>query len=389
MNEAVVFGAGNIGRSFIGNIFTRGGWKVSFIDADKKLVDLLNRRGGYSIKVKQSGREDEVMEVTGITAVHSEDTEAVMKALISCRICSTSVGKGALKYVIPVLADAVKRRLEAGAPPLDVIIAENIRKGSEYFRNVFKSQGLSGFETGLVETSIGKMVPIMKADDLAVDPLVLHAEKYNTLIVDKNGFLNDVPALPDIKAVDNIGAWVDRKLFIHNLGHAAAAYFGYETCPSRTLIADVLREKSVYSKVCRVMEEAAVALFVEYPDDFTQAGLNAHIEDLLHRFENRALGDTVYRVGRDLGRKLNRTDRVLGAAALCIKHGLKCSNILDVFHAALSFEAKGPDGMMFEADRVFMSSLEKQGIKRVIQAQLELGSKDEQLLKLLLDVCGV
>ncbi len=389
MSEAVIFGAGNIGRSFIGNIFTRGGWKVTFIDADKKLVDLLNNRGCYTIKVKQSGRKDEIIEVAGISAVHSDDMEAVMKLLISCRICSTSVGKGALKYVIPVLADAVKRRLEAGALPLDIIIAENIREGSEYFRNIFKSQGLSVFEAGLVETSIGKMVPIMKTEDLAVDPLVLHAEKYNTLIVDRNGFLNGVPALPDIKAVDNIGAWVDRKLFIHNLGHAAAAYFGYETCPSRTLIADVLREKSVYSKVRRVMEEAAVALFVEYPDDFTQDGLNAHIEDLLHRFENRALGDTVYRVGRDLGRKLNRTDRVLGAAALCIKHGLQCSNILDVFHAALSFGAVGPDGLMFEADRVFTSALKKHGVEWVIKNKLGIGSEDGQLLKLLLDVCGV
>ena len=74
---------------------------------------------------------------------------------------------------------------------------------------------------GLVETSIGKMVPIMKTEDLEEDPLLVYAEPYNTLILDRKGFLGDIPHIEEFALKDNIKAWVDRKAFIHNLGHAA------------------------------------------------------------------------------------------------------------------------------------------------------------------------
>ena len=45
---------------------------------------------------------------------------------------------------------------------------------------------------GLVETSIGKMVPIMSQKDLEEDPLQVFAETYNTLIVSKRGFKNPI-----------------------------------------------------------------------------------------------------------------------------------------------------------------------------------------------------
>ena len=379
MSEAVLFGAGNIGRSFIGSILVRGGWKVTFIDADRNLVDLLNRRGGYRIKVKRNGREDEIIEIKGVSAVHSDDSRAVKEKLTSCSLCSTSVGQGALKYVAPVIAGAVKYRHETGLPSMDILIAENIRNGAGYFREIFKEHGLKGDEAGLVETSIGKMVPIMTTDDLAEDPLVLHAEEYNTLILDRKGFINGVPDLPEIKAVENVAAWVDRKLFIHNLGHAAAAYFGYKSYPDRLLIADVLQDEEIRSRTRGVMEESARALLAEYPSDFTGRDLEEHINDLLFRFENRALGDTVFRVGRDLYRKLNRNDRILGAAALCLKHGLPSCKIIDAFHAALSFRAGDPAGGKAPQDKLFIADMEDKGVLYLIDKKLGLGPEDSEL----------
>ena len=41
---------------------------------------------------------------------------------------------------------------------------------------------------GLIETSIGKMVPIMTTAEQMKDPLVVYAEPYNTLILDGKGF---------------------------------------------------------------------------------------------------------------------------------------------------------------------------------------------------------
>jgi mannitol-1-phosphate 5-dehydrogenase len=49
----------------------------------------------------------------------------------------------------------------------------------------------------------------------------------------------------------------------------------------------------------------------KYPGEFRPEQLTDHIDDLLRRFENRALGDTVFRVGCDLKCKLHKNDRIM------------------------------------------------------------------------------
>ena len=381
MSSIVIFGAGNIGRSFIGSIFASNGYKVIFVDAAAPLVNELNRRKSYPVIIKRGGQPDERMEISGISAIHSSDTAAVTEALTECSLCATSVGQNALKFVVPVIAEAAKQKKENNLPPLDIIIAENIRNGAELFRSIFRENGLTGNEAGFVETSIGKMVPIMTGENLAEDPLVLHAEEYNTLILDRNGFLNKVPDLPEIKAVSNIAAWVDRKLFIHNLGHAASAYLGYRKYPEKLLVADIITDAEIRDNVRKAMKQSAAALLAEYPSDFTEDSLDEHIEDLIHRFSNRALGDSIFRVGRDLYRKLDREDRLVGAAALCLKHGLPCDAVAEVIKAALMFRASGPDGLMYRQDEKFHAELAESGFINLLTGRLHV--TDQALISLL------
>ena len=61
------------------------------------------------------------------------------------------------------------------------------------------------------------------------------------------------------------------------------------------------------------MWESGRALIAKYPHVFGEADQEKSIEDLLRRFFNRALGDTVFRVGRDLRRKLGPNDRFIAA----------------------------------------------------------------------------
>ncbi|MCK5152822.1 MAG: mannitol-1-phosphate 5-dehydrogenase [Spirochaetales bacterium] len=387
MNKAVIFGAGNIGRSFIGNIFSSNGMGVTFIDANAALVKELNLKKEYRIIIKRNNNTDEEIQVKNIKAVHSSETDKIIKYLAECDICATSVGQGALPKVLPLITKGIKIRNMQTSPPLDIIIAENIRNGADYFRKVFKANGLSGDKAGLIETSIGKMVPLMTAEDLSDDPLVLHAEEYNTLILDRKGFKNKVPDFPEIRAVENIAAWVDRKLFIHNLGHAASAYLGFEQNPEKKLIAEVLEDDSIKLKVRKVMIESAAALVKEYPADFTEQALIGHIDDLLFRFQNKALGDTVFRVGRDLPRKLGRDDRILGAAGLCLKHDLSCREIIDVFHSALQFEASDQNGELFRVDAEFIREFSASGSKKALTNLCSLNPvSDKELIEVLLRV---
>jgi mannitol-1-phosphate 5-dehydrogenase len=210
---------------------------------------------------------------------------------------------------------------------------------------------------GIAETSIGKMVPIMRQEDLASDPLLLYAEEYENLILDKTGFLGPLPDVKGLMFTEHIAAFVDRKLFIHNLGHAAAAYLGFRSDSSRSLLPDALSIPGVEAGARKAMEESARALLAEYPGAYTAEDLNHHIDDLLFRFKNRALGDTVHRVGRDLPRKLSRDDRITGAMLLAAKHGLPFDAAAEVYRAALEFAAPDEQGRLFPEDERFRAEI--------------------------------
>ncbi|MDL2229271.1 mannitol-1-phosphate 5-dehydrogenase [Treponema sp. OttesenSCG-928-L16] len=361
--KLIQIGAGNIGRSFIGQLFSRSGWEVVFIDVNSRLVSLLNERRYYPVVIKREGMADEKRLIGPVRAVDGSDAEAAAGEIAGADILAVSVGKPALTAIFPVIAEGLRRRCvpqrhEAlPAKPLNIIIAENIRGAKALFRTALSKELGPGCPlkdlAGLVETSIGKMVPIMRAEDLAADPLQLFAEEYETLIVDRKGFIGELPKINGLWAVENIEAYVDRKLFIHNLGHAAAAYLGCKADPSKPLIAEVMAVPELERAVRKAMNEAADALAAEYPDAYGRDDLAEHIDDLVKRFANRALGDTVYRVGRDLSRKLGRDDRITGAMLLCAKRGLPFSGIAEVYRAAFDFTAQDEGGRQFPADVQF------------------------------------
>jgi mannitol-1-phosphate 5-dehydrogenase len=206
---------------------------------------------------------------------------------------------------------------------------------------------------GLVETSIGKMVPIMTQKDLEEDPLQVFAEPYNFLIVAKNGFKNQVPEVKELAPKDNIKAWVDRKLFIHNLGHATAAYLGFQKNPDWIFIYEALADSDIYGSTRQTMLQSADILMGLYPGEFTFSQLEAHIYDLLERFQNKALGDTIFRVGCDLYRKLSPEDRLVAPIIAAKRLNKPYNLILKVLQAAISFRAVDENGDYFKADEMF------------------------------------
>lgn len=375
--KLVQFGAGNIGRSFIAQLFSRSGAEVVFVDVNHELISALNREGRYQVIIKRNNEEDETIWVEGVRAVSGKDIEAVSDEIANATHISTAVGKGALPFIFPAISKGIeKKHQQSPEEVIDIIIAENVRNASELFFVKIAELLPDGFPlakvAGFVETSIGKMVPIMKKSDLEIDPLWVFAEEYNSLILDKNAFLGPIPAVEGLAPKKNMRAWVDRKLFVHNLGHATAAYLGYQQTPNAIAIWEVLQSEAVLGKVRGTMQQSARALSAEYPDDLTPEALNEHIEDLLHRFQNRSLGDTVFRVGRDLPRKLGREDRLVGGMLLCAKHELPFDLLAGAYVAALSFEAKDESGEQDEQDKKVLALLKKEGLDAVLKKVSDL-----------------
>jgi len=376
----VQFGAGNIGRSFMGQLFARAGYEVCFVDVVDALVASLNERREYVVEVRDDppGR----LLVPGVRAVHGRHADAVAEELVRADTAGTAVGPAALKHLFPTIARGLERRLAAGRGPLDIILCENLRNAAEHVREGLARELPPGFPldeaAGLVETSIGKMVPLMTDEDRASDPLLVFAEAYNTLICDRRAFKCGVPQVPGLDPKDNMPAYVDRKLFVHNLGHATCAYVGFLQKPESRFIWEVAAVPELRDAARRAMWESGRALLAEYPGEFTETSMGAHIEDLLRRFGNRALGDTIYRVGRDVPRKLAGDDRLMGALRLDAKHGVQAPATCLAAACALRFDARDEHGEPYPPDAEAAALREREGTAAALRALSGLDPSDDR-----------
>lgn len=352
----VIFGAGKIGRSFIGQLFSRGGYEVVFIDVYKPIIDELNRRGNYNVVIK--AEKEQIINISNVRGVLSKDEDKVIEEISKASIMAVCVGLNALSMVVPLIARGLIRRLELNSQnALDIILAENMRDAAIYFKEKLEAILPQDYPfdrlVGLVETSIGKMVPIMRQKDVEEDMLQVFAEPYNTLILDGKAFRNPIPHIDGLAPKENMKAWVDRKLFIHNLGHATTAYLGYLYDARFVFLYEALAVPQLYNRVRDTMLQASDILLKKYPDEFTPGILVAHIDDLLSRFRSIHLGDTIFRVGCDLNRKLGVQDRLAGALHLALGMQLPYDKILFALVCGYRFKATDEDGKMFSGDESF------------------------------------
>lgn len=384
MKKLVLFGAGKIGRSFIGQLFSRSGYEVVFVDVFESVIQELNHRNEYNVVIK-SAQPDEVIRVKNVRGVWAKDEIQVAKELSDCDIAAISVGQKGLPHVIALIAKGlILRQKKFKKKPLDIILAENMRNAGKYVKDILKGALDETFPidelVGLIETSIGKMVPIMPLEEQGKDLLLVYAEPYNTLILDKKAFVNVIPEVNGLVPKENINAWVDRKSYIHNFGHAVAAYAGFLTDPSVTYLSDILCNSEVKNFTRSAMLQSAEILMRKYPGEFSKSDLTEHIDDLLYRFENRALGDTVFRVGCDLKRKLHRNDRILSPLMDGIQFKSPVNKLLQTFAYGLCFRAKDENNNMFPGDVEFSNTLHDNGLSFVLTNICGLNPVDDRKL---------
>jgi mannitol-1-phosphate 5-dehydrogenase len=381
MKKLVLFGAGKIGRSFIGQLFATSGYEVAFVDICEDVIDELNRQNEYKVVIKSS-QPDMIINVTNVRGIFGSDLEKIADELSTCDIAAISVGQQGLPQVVNTLARGlILRQKKYGRKPLDIILAENMHNADKYVRDILNSILGSDYPidelVGLVETSIGKMVPIMPREEQEKDRLLVYAEPYNTLILDKKAFRNPIPNVKGLAPKENMKAWVDRKSHIHNFGHAAAAYAGFISDPSARYLADALKIPSVKKFTRFAMRQSADILMKKYPGEFTVSDLEEHIDDLLGRFENKALGDTVFRVGCDLQRKLHRDDRILSPLIDGMQSGAKIDQIVKTFVYGLHFGAKDENGNLLPGDEKFSQILCDKGLLYVLLNICDLSQTNE------------
>ena len=331
MPTAVHFGAGNIGRGFIGLLLHEAGYDVVFSDVNATLIGLLDSTPSY--RVIEAGAGGTEKTVTGYRGIDSSaDPEALVAAIATADVVTTAVGPNILKFVAPAIAAGILAR-PVSAGPLAVMACENALGATDLLRAEVLTHAPAeevGARAVFANTAVDRIVPGQSTSGL--DVLV---EPYCEWAVESTPFGSAVPPIPGAHFVPDLAPYIERKLFTVNTGHATTAYHG--RLAGHATIAAALGDAAVRSAVKAVLGETAEFLVAKH--DFPAAEQRAYLEKTLERFSNPAIDDSVDRVGRQPIRKLSRHERFVGPAAEIAEAGGSATALLGAMAAALRFDA--------------------------------------------------
>jgi len=373
MKTAIQFGAGNIGRGFLGQLLSQSGYRVVFIDVDKELIALLNSRGSYPLQIVSSS-DCRLVTVDNVCAVHVADAETIAEKIAAADIMATAVGQRAFKSIAPLIASGIQRRMALGtSEPLNIIICENLFRGANTLRECIlenKTEQYRDFvrrHIGFVESVVSRMVPGQPETPKDADPLLLMAEEYAVLPVDKKAFVGDVPAIEGLQPCENLLARQEQKMFTHNTGHSLCAYLGF--LRGYKYIHEAIRDDRIKAIVLGALAESGRALVKKHKLDAREH--DDYVANLLERFNNEALGDTVFRGARDPVRKLGGQDRLVGAAKLALAFGVTPDYL--AIGIAAAFEYYSAD----DEQAVKLARIKSEGADKVLADVCGLDPKEQ------------
>lgn len=334
MKRAIQFGAGNIGRGFIGAVLSEAGYHVVFADVNMEVIDRINKDGAYTVHIMDvESRDVRISNISGVDSGGGEIVDEIVRA----EIITTAVGLRILPFIAPVIAKGIAARRAAGVgEPLNVIACENgIRATSQLREEVYKH--LSAEEAawcdahvGFADCSVDRIVPPVAFPE----PLDVAAEAFHEWNVERSAWVGEPPQLSGMHLTDELEAHIERKLFTLNTGHCATAYLGH--LKGYVTIAEALADERIFGLVRGAMRQSGEALIRKF--GFGRAQHAAYIDSVLRRFRNPWLRDTVARVGHDPARKLSAPLYFSYPITLAAGYGLAVDKLALAAAAALHFD---------------------------------------------------
>ena len=369
MKKAVHFGAGNIGRGFIGEILFENNFEIAFVDVNETIINALNERHAYEIEIAEEGQRH--IAVSGVRGINNRfHPESVVEALSTADLVTTAIGPNILPFIANLIAQGIEARRQAGnTQPLDVLACENMIGGSAFLFEEVKKH-LSEEELTFTETFIGfpnaavdRIVPAQSHDD----PLFVVVEPFNEWVVETKGMKRPELRLNGVHYEENLEPFIERKLFSVNSGHATSAYTGAHFGASTIL--EALQNPIVKTKVESVLEEIRSLLIAKW--GFDEQALVDYHKIILSRFENPFIVDDIARVARTPIRKLGFDERFIRPIRELRERGLSYKNLLATVSYIFSYHDEN-DEQSVELQRL----LQEKSLTEVVEQVTGLTDHD-------------
>lgn len=334
----VHFGAGNIGRGFIGEILFQNGFDITFVDINATLIEALKERGRYEIELADEAKER--ITVTGVTGLNNQtEPEAVVEAIAEADLVTTAIGPNVLPFIAELIAKGLQlRRLNQVSTAIDVIACENMIGGSDFLKEkvlaYLSQEDLAYVEefVGFPNAAVDRIVPIQAHED----PLFVSVEPFSEWIIDASQSKASAIRLEGVEYVQDLEPYIERKLFSVNTGHATVAYNG--SYKGLATIDESMRDPEVLAVLKAVLNETGALLEAKW--QFDHEAHQAYIEKIISRFENPYISDLNTRVARTPIRKLGYDERFIRPLREANERGLNYQALLATVARLFKYDEK-------------------------------------------------
>lgn len=369
--KAIHFGAGNIGRGFIGEILAKNSVEIVFVDMNTQIIDALNKNREYDISYALSDAECiYIKNVRGIN--NGLHPEAVIEEIVNADIITTAIGANVLQFIAPLIAKGLRMRMEReNYRPLDIVACENMIGGSEALKAYVYSQlTVADIEKvdryiGFPNAAVDRIVPVQSH----ADPLFVSVEPFSEWIIDKSNMKNQDLILEGVQYEESLAPYIERKLFSVNTGHAAVGYIAnmlrYET------VKDAISDERVLDQLQGVLEETGQLLVDKW--GFDRDAHKIYQKTVIERFQNPHLSDDVSRIARTPIRKLGYNERFILPIRELKARNYPYDYLLDTVGMAFLYEDSND-----EESKVLRKMLQKEDTRKVVQKVT--GLKDIDLI---------
>lgn len=315
MKKAVHIGAGNIGRAFIGPLLLESGYDLTFLDVSEPLTLALEKAPQYILKVLTlDGSSDET--ISGYHVINSKNApEQAAQAIACADILTTSVGPAILKFIAPLLTQALTLR---NAPsPLLVMACENAFRASSALKGLVQEEVRE--KAAFVDTAVDRIVPAPSSSSLDVV-----TERSFEWCADTNQWSGADPELAGITWTTALEAHLWRKLCLLNGVHAYIAWMGMEA--GDETICDAFHRSEIQGHARALSREVIGALSAKF--DWSPEELKAYSESVLDRISAPYLSDPCSRVGRNPLQKISFGERLSYPLEIACQNSLPHSEML-------------------------------------------------------------
>ena len=334
--KMIQIGAGNIGRACIGRLFHQAGYEIYFSDVNLELISMIHDRKEYNVRMV--GKDfDETIKIDNVDKI-PEDGEEIKILANEIDIITTAVGVNILPKIAPFIVNIINARYESqNDNPLNIMACENTTGASSKLKeSVYES--LEENIKEWIENEKKIVFPNVAIDCIVPtivneDPLTVTCENFADLIIDRTVFIGDLPYIEGLSLKENLNAYIERKLFTLNTGHAITAYLGAEN--NKETVFEAINDSEIKNVVYGAMEESGEVLIRRH--GFSRFEHEVYIQKILGRFFNPYLKDSVFRVGREPMRKLSYNDRLIKPILGTLEYDLKHDNLLKGVASAFKF----------------------------------------------------